>query len=76
MGDAAIGTIVMGNYAVDLDKCREQWNWNKAWHEAYGRPYPTSCRRSAGTPCTHLDTIKKFDGKVTDGQQVIDAMKG
>ena len=38
MGDAAIGTIVMGNYAVDLDNADNK-AFNKAWHEAYGKDF-------------------------------------
>ena len=35
MGDAAIGTIVMGNYAVDLDNADNK-AFNAAWHKDYG----------------------------------------
>ncbi len=35
MGDAAIGTIVMGHYAADLDNAANK-QFVKAWHDAYG----------------------------------------
>jgi branched-chain amino acid transport system substrate-binding protein len=77
MGDAAIGTVVMGNYAVDLDNA-ENKALNKAWHEAYGKDSYPDFMSAAGWDTMHaiFDTIKKLNGKVTDGQQVIDAMKG
>jgi branched-chain amino acid transport system substrate-binding protein len=77
MGDAAIGTIVMGNYAVDLDNA-ENKAMNKAWHEAYGKDSYPDFMSAAGWDTMHaiFDAIKKLNGKVTDGQQVIDAMKG
>jgi len=77
MGDAAIGTVVMGNYAVDLDNA-ENKAFNKAWHEAYGKDSYPDFMSAAGWDTMHaiFDTIKKLDGKVGDGQKVIDAMKG
>ena len=77
MGDAAIGTIVMGNYAVDLDNA-ENKAMNKAWHEAYGKDSYPDFMSAAGWDTMHaiFDAIKKLNGKVTDGQQVIDTMKG
>ena len=40
MGDAAIGTIVMGHYAADLDNAANK-DFVKAFHEAYGlNAYP------------------------------------
>ena len=77
MGDAAVGTIVMGNYAVDLDNA-ENKAFNKAWHEAYGKNSYPDFMSAAGwdTMRAIFDAIKKLNGKVTDGQQVIDAMKG
>jgi branched-chain amino acid transport system substrate-binding protein len=77
MGDAAIGTIVMGNYAVDLDNPQNK-ELNKAWHEAYGKDSYPDFMSAAGWDTMHaiFDAIKKLNGKVTDGQQVIDAMKG
>ena len=35
MGDAAIGTIVMGHYAVDLQNAQNK-AFNEEWHKAYG----------------------------------------
>lgn len=77
MGDAAIGTIVMGNYAVDLDNAQNK-ALNKAWHEAYGKDSYPDFMSAAGWDTMHaiFDTIKKLNGKVEDGAKVIDAMKG
>ncbi len=77
MGDAAIGTIVMGNYAVDLDNA-ENKAFNKAWHEAYGKDSYPDFMSAAGWDTMHaiFDAIKKLNGKVEDGAKVIDAMKG
>ncbi|HYC18921.1 MAG TPA: ABC transporter substrate-binding protein [Pseudolabrys sp.] len=77
MGDAAIGTIVMGNYAVDLDNADNK-AFNKAWHEAYGKDSYPDFMSAAGWDTMHaiFDVIKKLNGKVDDGSKVIDAMKG
>ncbi len=52
MGDAAIGTIVMGNYAVDLDNAENKAMTRLGTKLTARIPIPTSCRRPAGTPCT------------------------
>jgi branched-chain amino acid transport system substrate-binding protein len=77
MGDAAIGTVVMGNYAVDLDNADNK-AFNKAWHEAYGKDSYPDFMSAAGWDTMHaiFDTIKKLNGKVEDGSKVIDALKG
>jgi branched-chain amino acid transport system substrate-binding protein len=77
MGDAAIGTIVMGNYAVDLDNA-ENKAFNAAWHKEYGKDSYPDFMSAAGWDTMHaiFDTIKKLNGKVDDGSKVIDAMKG
>ena len=77
MGDAAIGTIVMGNYAVDLDN-PDNKAFNKAWHEAYGKDSFPDFMSAAGWDTMHaiFDAIKKVNGKVEDGAKVVDAMKG
>src|SRR5499427_9288631 len=77
MGDAAIGTIVMGNYAVDLNN-PENKAFNAAWHEAYGKDSYPDFMSAAGWDAMHaiFDTIKKLNGNVSDGSKVIDAIKG
>jgi len=77
MGDAAIGTIVMGHYARDLDNPQ-----NKAfvaeWHKAYGPDSYPDFMSAAGWDTMHaiFDTIKKLKGNLSDGAKVVDAMKG
>src|SRR4029078_8978560 len=77
MGEAAIGTVVMGNYAVDLDNADNK-AFNKAWHEAYGKESFPDFMSAAGWDTMHaiFDAIKKLNGKVDDGAKVIDVMKG
>lgn len=77
MGDAAIGTIVMGHYAVDLDNARNK-EFNKEWHAAYGPDSYPDFMSAAAWDTMHavFDTIKKLNGNVSDGAKVIDALKG
>jgi branched-chain amino acid transport system substrate-binding protein len=77
MGDAAIGTIVMGNYAVDLDNA-ENKAFNAAWHKEYGADSYPDFMSAAGWDTMHaiFDTVKKLNGKMDDGAKVVDAMKG
>ncbi len=77
MGDAAIGTIVMGHYSVDLDNAANQ-AFKKEWHAAYGKDSYPDFMSAAGWDTMHaiFAAIKKLDGKVSDGAQVIEAMKG
>jgi branched-chain amino acid transport system substrate-binding protein len=77
MGDAAIGTIVMGHYAVDLDNAQNK-EFNKEWHAAYGKDSYPDFMSAAGWDTMHaiFDTIKKLNGDVSDGSNVIDALKG
>jgi branched-chain amino acid transport system substrate-binding protein len=77
MGDAAIGTIVMGHYAVDLDSARNK-TFNEEWHKAYGKDSYPDFMSAAGWDTMHaiFDTIKKLNGNVSDGAKVVDAMKG
>ena len=77
MGDAAIGTIVMGHYAVDLDNA-ENKAFNKEWHAAYGPDSYPDFMSAAGWDTMHaiFDTIKKLKGNLSDGAKVVDAMKG
>ncbi len=77
MGDAAIGTIVMGHYARDLDNPQ-----NKAfvaeWHKAYGPDSYPDFMSAAAWDCMHaiFDTVKKLKGNFSDGAKVVDALKG
>ena len=77
MGDAAIGTIVMGHYAVDLPGAQNK-AFNDEWHKAYGKDSYPDFMSAAGWDTMHaiFDTIKKLNGNVSDGSKVIDAMKG
>jgi branched-chain amino acid transport system substrate-binding protein len=77
MGDAAIGTIVMSHYAVDLDN-PENKAFLAAWHKEYGADSYPDFMSAAGWDTMHaiFDTIKKLDGNVSDGSKVIEALKG
>ena len=77
MGDAAIGTIVMGHYAVDLPNAQNK-AFNDEWHKAYGKDSYPDFMSAAGWDTMHaiFDTIKKLNGNVADGAKFIDAMKG
>jgi len=77
MGDAAIGTIVMGNYAVDLDNTQNK-EFNAAWHKEYGPDSYPDFMSAAAWDSMHaiFDTIKKLNGDMSDGAKVVDAMKG
>ncbi len=77
MGDAAIGTIVMGHYAVDLTGAQNK-SFNEEWHKAYGADSYPDFMSAAGWDTMHaiFDTIKKLNGNLSDGAKVVDAMKG
>jgi branched-chain amino acid transport system substrate-binding protein len=77
MGDVAIGTIVMGHYAADLDNQANR-EFTKAWHEAYGpNSYPDFMSATAwDTMDAIFKVIKKLNGNLDDGQTVVDAFKG
>lgn len=77
MGDAAIGTIVMSHYAVDLDNAANK-AFNKEWHQAYGKESYPDFMSAQGWDTMHaiFDTIKKLNGDVSDGAKVIAALKG
>jgi branched-chain amino acid transport system substrate-binding protein len=77
MGDAAIGTVVMGHYAVDLDNAQNK-AFNKEWHAAYGADSYPDFMSAAGWDTMHaiFETIKKLKGDLSDGTKVVDAMKG
>ncbi len=77
MGDAAIGTIVMGHYARDLDNAQNK-SFVTEWHKAYGPDSYPDFMSAAGWDTMHaiFDIIKKLNGNLSDGAKVIDAMKG
>jgi branched-chain amino acid transport system substrate-binding protein len=77
MGDAAIGTIVMGHYAVDLDNAANKM-FQDEWHKAYGADSYPDFMSSAGWDTMHaiFDTIKKLNGNLSDGAKVVKALEG
>ena len=77
MGDAAIGTVVMGHYAVDLDSPANK-AFKDEWHKAYGPDSYPDFMSAAGWDTMHaiFDTIKKLNGDLSDGMKVVNAMKG
>jgi branched-chain amino acid transport system substrate-binding protein len=77
MGDAAIGTIVMGHYAVDLENAQNK-KFKEAWHKAYGEDSYPDFMSAAGWDTMHaiFDTIKKLNGNLSDGAKVVAALKG
>jgi branched-chain amino acid transport system substrate-binding protein len=77
MGDAAIGTIVMGHYAVDLDSPANK-EFKDEWHKAYGPDSYPDFMSAAGWDTMHaiFDTVKKLNGNFSDGAKVVDALKG
>jgi branched-chain amino acid transport system substrate-binding protein len=76
MGDAAIGTIVMGHYAADLDNPANQ-EFVKAWHDAYGEnSYPDFMSAAWDTMAGIFAVIKKLNGNLNDGAKVVEAFKG
>ncbi len=77
MGDAAIGTIVMSHYAVDL-KNKANEAFVAAWHKEYGKASYPDFMSAQGWDTMHaiFDTITKLKGNVSDGAKVIAALKG
>jgi branched-chain amino acid transport system substrate-binding protein len=77
MGDAAIGTIVMGHYAVDLDNAANK-SFKAEWHKAYGPDSYPDFMSAAGWDTMHaiFDAIKKLNGNMSDGAKVVKAMEG
>jgi branched-chain amino acid transport system substrate-binding protein len=76
MGDAAISTIVMGHYAVDLTGAQNK-SFKDEWHKAYGADSYPDFMSAAGWDTMHaiFDTIKKLNGNLSDGAKVVEAMK-
>jgi branched-chain amino acid transport system substrate-binding protein len=77
MGDAAIGTIVMGHYAADLDHA-ENKEFLKAWYDTYPKDSAPDFMSAAAwdTMAAIYAVVAKLDGKLDDGQKVVDAFKG
>jgi branched-chain amino acid transport system substrate-binding protein len=77
MGDAAIGTIVMSHYAVDLANAANK-TFKAEWHKAYGPDSYPDFMSAAGWDTMHaiFDTIKKLKGNVSDGAKVVKALEG
>jgi branched-chain amino acid transport system substrate-binding protein len=77
MGDAAIGTIVMGHYAVDLDNAANK-AFKAAWHKEYGPNSYPDFMSAAGWDTMHaiFDTITKLKGNLSNPTKVVDALKG
>src|SRR5271166_3449964 len=77
MGDAAIGTIVMGHYAADLDNPANK-AFVKEWYDTYKADTSPDFMSAAGwdSMAAIFDVIKKLNGKLDDGQKVVDALKG
>jgi branched-chain amino acid transport system substrate-binding protein len=74
MSDAAIGLVVMSSYADDLDTPGNQ-EFVKAWHAAYSYPDFMSAA-GMDTMAGIFHVIDTLHGKLDDGTQVIDALKG
>jgi len=77
MGDAAVGTIVMSNYAADLDNAANK-EFVKAWREAYGANSSPDFMSAAAwdAMAATFDVIKKLDGNLDDPDKVMAALKG
>ncbi len=77
MGDAAIGTIVMGHYAADL-KSPQNTAFKAAWHKEYGPNSYPDFMSAAGWDTMHaiFDTINKLNGDLSNGAKVVNALKG
>lgn len=77
MGDAAIGTIVMSHYAVDLDN-KANKAFVAAWHKEYGNDSYPDFMSAQGwdTMNAIFSAIKKLNGNVSDGAKVVAALKG
>ncbi len=77
MGESVIGTVVMGNYAVDLDNAANK-AFTAAWHAEYGKDSYPDFMSAQGWDTMHaiFDTVKKLKGDVSDGAKVVEALKG
>lgn len=77
MGDAAIGTIVMGHYAADYENEANK-AFVKAWRDAYGQDSSPDFMSAAGwdTMAAIAHVIKTLNGKLDDGAKVVETLKG
>lgn len=77
MGDAALGTIVMGHYAADLDNPANK-EFVKDWYETYSANTAPDFMSADGwdTMAAIFAVIKKLDGNLDDGEKVVAALKG
>jgi branched-chain amino acid transport system substrate-binding protein len=77
MGNAAVGTIVMTNYAADLDNPQNK-EFVAAWHKEYGANSYPDFMSAAAWDSMHaiFDTIKKLNGNFNDPEKVMAALKG
>jgi branched-chain amino acid transport system substrate-binding protein len=77
MSDAAVGLIVMANYADDLDTPGNK-EFVKAWHEVYGPDSYPDYMSAAGmdTMAGIFHVINALHGKLDDAGEVIDTLKG
>ena len=77
MSDAAIGLVVMSSYSDDLDTPGNQ-QFVKEWHDAYGPNSYPDFMSAAGmdTMAGIFHVINTLHGKLDDGAQVINTLKG
>jgi branched-chain amino acid transport system substrate-binding protein len=77
MGDAAIGTITMASYSNDLDNTVNR-DFVKAWHAAYGADNYPDFQSAAAWDMMHAiyDVVGKLDGKMDNGEKVMEALRG
>lgn len=77
MGDAAIGTIVMANYATDLANTANN-AFLKAWYNTYPADTTPDFMSAAGwdTMAAIFHVIRTLNGNLDDGEKVINALKG
>lgn len=75
MGDAAVGTIVMSNYAADLDNTQNK-AFVKAWHEAYGANNNPDFMSAAAWDAMDavFKAVKKLNGNFDDPDKVMAAL--
>jgi branched-chain amino acid transport system substrate-binding protein len=77
MSDAAIGLVVMSSYSDDLDTSGNQ-QFVKEWHDAYGPNSYPDFMSAAGmdTMAGIFHVINTLHGKLDDGAQVVNTLKG
>ena len=77
MGDAAVGTIVMANYAADLDN-PDNKAFLKAWYATYPKDTTPDFMSAAAydTMAGIFHVVKTLNGNLDDGAKVVDTLKG